>query len=125
MAFRHRFLIDECLSPKLAKIAPDFVDVTHVNFRGLCQHSDIAVMRWCIANDHIVVTDNGRDFRRLYDALDVHPGVVIFASSIGRAQQCRSFAAALPVIIARPDLINKLVDIDPAGAATIIDWPPP
>ncbi len=125
MAFRHRFLIDECLSPRLADVAVGLADITHVNCRGSTRPPDPIIAQWCVADDHILVTNNARDFRRHYAAMDLHPGVVILLPGVDRGQQCTIFAAALPAIAPLPDLINYLFEIGLDGSLTIVDWPTP
>lgn len=123
MAFRHRFLIDECLSPRLAEAAAGLAEVVHVNFRGLAGQPDGAIARWCVEHDHVLVTNNGGDFRRHYAGVGLHPGLVILLPSVERDRQCRLFRTALPAIVTRPDLVNTLVEISLEGTLTIIDWP--
>lgn len=123
MAFRHRFLIDECLSPKRVNVGPALAEITHVNFRGLAWQPDIVIAQWCVEHDHVLVTNNGRDFRRHYADMEVHPGVVVLLPSVDRDRQCSIFAAALPSIAARPDLINTLIEIRLDGSMDVIDWP--
>lgn len=124
MAFRLRFLIDECLSPKLAKIGIDIADITHVNFRGLMRQPDTVVARWCLDHDHVVVTNNARDFRKLYATFDLHPGVVVVQPTTSWARQRDILITALPVLTARPSLVNTLIEIDDDSDVTFIDWPP-
>lgn len=122
MVFRHRFLIDECLSPKLADIGAGIAEITHVNFRGLARRPDIVPARWCVERGYILVTSNGRDFRHHYAALPIHPGGVVLLPSVERYRQCHIFADALSLLSKWPDLINTLVEIDLDGSVAVVDW---
>ncbi len=126
MASPIRYLIDECLSPELAKSSfREGVEVVHVNFRGLTESSDPTIAKWCVAYDYALVTNNGKDFRPIYNRLDVHPGLIIFLKNVDLKGQGRLFRIALDEIAALPDLVNKLIEIDLDGEVTVLDWPVP
>jgi predicted nuclease of predicted toxin-antitoxin system len=78
-----RLFIDECLSPQLADRLNrsglhDAVHPLHIGRRGTPDHT---VLAWCIAEDRVIVTQNGRDFRRLLASTELHPGLIILAST--------------------------------------------
>jgi predicted nuclease of predicted toxin-antitoxin system len=71
-----RFLIDENLSPLLARhlrTAHGF-DAVHVQELGLRGASDADILAHGIADDRIIVTSNAEDFRRLAAQTPGHPG---------------------------------------------------
>ena len=124
MAYLRGWLIDECLSPRLADVALNrSVEGAHATRRGLTARPDPVVARWCVANDFALVTNNARDFRRIYSGLDLHPGLVLLLPKIVASEQIKLFALVLDKVEDEPDLINKLVEIDAAGTITISDWP--
>ena len=124
MAFLKGWLIDECLSPKLADLATERAEFAwHVNHRGLRGRLDPFIARWCVERDLVLVTNNARDFRRIYAGLELHPGLVVILPKVERPDQVRLFGIVLQRIETEPDLINKLVEIDAAGTITILDWP--
>ena len=73
-----RLLIDENLSPRLARWACDMgfpaEAAVHV---GLAGAADEDVFAHAMARDQTVVTVNVGDFMRLAAAIDVHPGVIV------------------------------------------------
>jgi predicted nuclease of predicted toxin-antitoxin system len=78
-----KLLIDECLSPDLATDMRDRGLVCeHINDvkakRNLKRLLDPAVAIYALARDLIIVTRNTSDFRRLYAAKPLHPGLVLF-----------------------------------------------
>jgi predicted nuclease of predicted toxin-antitoxin system len=84
-----RFLIDENLSPLLARhlrTAHGF-DAVHVQELGLRGASDADILARAIADDRIIVTSNAEDFRRLGARTPTHPGPAIMLDAVGRAQQ--------------------------------------
>ena len=124
MAYLKGWLIDECLSPKLADVAASrSVIGAHATRRGLTSTPDPIIARWCVANDFALVTNNARDFRRIYSGLELHPGLVLLLPEIVAAEQTRLFALVLDRVEREPDLINKVVEIDAAGTITMQDWP--
>ena len=72
-----RLLIDENLSPRLARWACELGTpaeaAVHV---GLAGAKDDAVFAHALARDQIVVTVNVGDFLRLAASMEVHPGVI-------------------------------------------------
>ncbi|MBI2377632.1 MAG: DUF5615 family PIN-like protein [Deltaproteobacteria bacterium] len=69
-----RFLIDECLSPKLAQrlVEAGYV-ATSVRDRGLLGSEDADVLRYGFGDDRITVTANADDFRELVGVSELHP----------------------------------------------------
>lgn len=126
MAFRIRFLIDECVSPKLADLSrPNLVDIVHANHRGLRTKDDQVVTRWCVANDHALITNNARDFRRIYNGLEVHPGLVILLPSIKTVFIQGLLDKAIDHALALPDIVNTLIEIDAQGMISTTELPLP
>lgn len=120
-----KFLIDECLSPDLAALArASGHHAMHVNWVNLEGLRDQIVAVYAVADDYIMVTNNGMDFRPIYRALDVHPGLVVILPSVRKADQLRLFELVLASVAGKTDLINKLVEIDIHGMIQVSDLPP-
>jgi predicted nuclease of predicted toxin-antitoxin system len=120
-----KFLIDECLSPLLANAAQaDGHEGIHVNWRSLGGKKDRAIAAYAIAEEWVIVTNNGADYRALYRAMDVHPGLVVIVPAVNRDDQLRLFRAVLARLGTERDLINKLIEIDLNATVTITDFPP-
>jgi predicted nuclease of predicted toxin-antitoxin system len=121
-----RFLVDECLSAELLgeAYARGF-EAHHVNHLGLRTASDRALMPQIVGGDFTFVTNNRRDFLRLYRFVDVHAGLLIIIPSVDISRQIVLFNAALDAIeAAGDDLIGELVEVDAAGRVTISRYPP-
>ncbi len=94
-----KFLIDECLSLKLAGLARDrgFTESAHVNQLGLRSAPDEVIVRQAVTDGYVIVTNNARDFLRLVKQENTHPGLVCI-SAPGRINldvQSRLFLYAL------------------------------
>jgi predicted nuclease of predicted toxin-antitoxin system len=119
-----RFLIDECLSGALVGVAKARgYQADYVTHLGKAGWQDWNLVRFAIANDYIIVTDNRRDFLKQYAKLDVHAGLVILLPKGTRDRQMALFQRALDVYSARnDDLVNKLIEIARDGSVHIRDW---
>jgi predicted nuclease of predicted toxin-antitoxin system len=76
-------LIDECLSPKLVAEAKlrglVAMHVAWINKEG-AEDWDLAAL--AAERDYVVVTNNRRDFLRLYAELAVHNGLIIIVPAV-------------------------------------------
>ncbi|MDB5399105.1 MAG: hypothetical protein JWQ55_1123 [Rhodopila sp.] len=89
-------LIDECLSPTLASVAQARGLVAmHVAWLNLEGVDDWDVASLAAERNYVVVTNNRRDFMRLYVELEVHNGLIIIVPAALRAEQRRLFGIAL------------------------------
>ena len=120
-----RLLIDECLSPRLARLAHERgFEATHVTHLGLQSQPDFALMMTILGDDWTLVTNNRADFLRLYQPIDVHAGLLIILPSVERAEQAQLLALALDAIAASgTDMVNQLVEVDASGRVTFSQWP--
>lgn len=123
---RDPFLIDECLSPDLVALAHSRGHAaTHVVFRGLAGTADHDLIPLIRHEGLIFVTNNARDFLKLYARENVHAGlIVIVPGGIPAEVQLRLFAAALDAVESSPDLVNRIVEVFSDGSVDIRDWPP-
>jgi predicted nuclease of predicted toxin-antitoxin system len=122
-----RFLIDECLTPQLAAEAhARGFEAHHVNWLGLTSTSDRGLWPQIVSGDFTFVTNNAKDFLRLYRSVDVHAGLLVVLPSVGTARQKQLFGAALDAIIAAgSDITGELVIVDADGTVTIRRYPDP
>ena len=120
-----RLLLDECCSPKLVAFAhARGLDATHVNFLGLRTKPDRVLRPSIAAGDFTFVTNNRKDFLKLYRHVDIHAGLLIIVPSVRRKEQERLLVLALDSIEAQGwDTINKLIEVELDGQVVISAWP--
>lgn len=77
-----KFIIDECLSPQLARrLVERGFDATSVRDRGRLADPDSAILEYCIREDRVLVTQNAEDFRKLVGSVEMHPGLIILSAN--------------------------------------------
>lgn len=107
-----KFLIDECLHTSLVSVAQDRGhDATHVNWLGLGGTADRNLVPRIIAEDFTFVTNNARDFRKLYAREELHAGLVIIVPNVVPARQRELFDAILEVIATEQALVNEVIEL--------------
>ena len=115
-----KFLIDECLSPELAKLARErgYVESNHVRWLGLA------------GDGYVLVTHNTTDFRGLYGREELHVGLVTFNTAPGLMSlglQIRLFDLALSEL-GGEEAWNQVLEITVAADRTVtienFDLPP-
>jgi len=118
-----RILVDECLSVALVAAAKARGhDATHVVWLGREGAQDWNLIQLITEQDFVFVTNNRRDFLRLYAELEVHNGLIIILPQVGRADQVRLFGLALVEAERLENTVNKLIEVDVAGRVQIRDW---
>jgi predicted nuclease of predicted toxin-antitoxin system len=121
----YKFLIDECLSPALAGLAHEAGHVaSHVNFLKLNNTRDQVIAVYAVAEDYVFVTNNGADYKPIYKALDLHPGLVVILPNRRRVEQVAMFREVMRRLEDEPDTVNKLIEVDGEGRVSIRDFPP-
>jgi len=106
------FLIDECLHTSLVEVAEERGhEATHVTYRGLSGVQDWNLMAPIQAGDFTFVTNNAKDFRRLYAQEDIHAGLVILIPNVPPTEQRELFDAALDELAVMPGLINEALEV--------------
>jgi hypothetical protein len=116
-------LIDECLSPELAAVArARGLVALHVTWLGQKGASDRTLAAWAAERGCIVVTNNRRDFLRLYQRSEVHNGLIVIVPRVRRAVQCRLFGLALDAAERQPSLVNLLIEVQADGTVEVRDW---
>jgi len=73
-----KFLIDECLSPALVRIAHGrgHGESTHTTWLGLRSRKDWSIVRRAVDAGYVLVTNNTTDFTSLVSREGVHCGLV-------------------------------------------------
>jgi predicted nuclease of predicted toxin-antitoxin system len=122
-----RLLIDECLSPGLVHIAQQSGhEAYHLAHIGRAGSEDWQIVELALARDMVLVTNNASDFRRLYAAQELHPGLVILVPNVEREMQLWLFRAALARLRVIGELINKALEVGFDGDEVSFDeyeWP--
>jgi predicted nuclease of predicted toxin-antitoxin system len=95
-----KFLIDECLSPALVRLARErgHGESTHITWLGLRSRKDWSIVRRAVDAGHVLVTSNTTDFTSLVSRESVHTGLVCLDVAPGLMSldvQRRLFALAL------------------------------
>lgn len=119
-----KFLIDECLSPELAKIAIDkeHGETSHIVWLGLGGYKDWELTPIILDGDWIFVTKNSVDFRGprdkpgtkgQYADVALHAGLICLNGPPGMDldMQIELFEQALVELDADPDLVNQVLEI--------------
>jgi predicted nuclease of predicted toxin-antitoxin system len=108
-----RFLIDECLTVELTREAERAgYEAHHVAHLGKASWKDWAIRDYAVNGDFILVTNNASDFRRLYAATDVHPGLVILVPNVVQETQVVLFREAIKRLAQSDDTVNKVLEVD-------------
>ena len=118
-----RFLIDECLSPRLVKLVVEagYPESTCIRDRGLLGKKDWELMDFIISEDFTLVTHNSEDFRGegasapggLYAEQLIHAGLICLNSphSMDIPRQQRLLEVALRELEEELDLVNQALDV--------------
>ena len=119
-----KFLIDECLSLKLANLAVDlgYVQSSHVVRLGKSGWKDWELKPFIIDGDWTFVTKNSIDFRGKaedpgakgqYANVPIHAGLVCLNGPEGmdRALQIDLFQIALSELKGDTDLVNQVLEV--------------
>jgi predicted nuclease of predicted toxin-antitoxin system len=107
-----KFLIDECLHTSLVAVAQDRGhECFHVNWLGLNGETDWDLMPRIVANDFTFVTNNARDFRKLYAREELHAGLIIIVPQVLPALQRELFIAVLQEFADAQDIVNEVIEI--------------
>lgn len=106
------FLIDECLHTSLVDVALQRGhEATHVNYRGLSGVQDWNLMAPIREGEFTFVTNNARDFRKLYAKEEIHAGLVILLPNAPPSEQRALFDAVLDELAEAPGLINEALEV--------------
>lgn len=122
-----RLLIDENLSPRLARWAAELgvhaLSVPHV---GLGGRPDAILWHYAFAHDLTIVTTNARDFIELLD-VQLHPGlIVIREAGLSRVQQWNRLEPVVRYVLATADpnfMVNRVIEVWSVGDFDIREIP--
>lgn len=119
-----KFLIDECLHTSLVGVAQARAhQADHVTWLGLGGTTDWDLMPRIVAGDFTFVTNNARDFRKLYAKEEIHAGLVIIVPQVTPARQRALFDALLEAISTEAALVNEVIEIvEDAGEAVLFRY---
>lgn len=118
-----KFLIDECLSPSLARHACDIGhEGVHINWRKLAGSKDWDLLTFIEHGNWTFVTRNSVDFRGdaddpgkkgQYTRLDYHEGLICLNGPMDfdRHTQLAYFKLALTDIQRDPDIMNQVIEV--------------
>ncbi|MGY6645017.1 MAG: DUF5615 family PIN-like protein [Salinarimonas sp.] len=123
-----KFLIDECLSKRLAAMARQagYPMSAHLSERGMLGLPDWRLLDRIIEEDWTLVTRNSDDFRPgrdssslapVYLGIELHAGLVCLNLPVGTTGKDQGiwFEALLDHLGSRADLTNQLIDVYPDG----------
>jgi predicted nuclease of predicted toxin-antitoxin system len=105
------FLIDECLHPSLVHVAElrgqQAFFVAHLGMQGW---PDKDVVERALERDFVLVTNNAVDFRRLYERVALHAGLIIVVPQVSPEKQRLLFGAVLDEVGDRW-LVNTVIEV--------------
>nr|WP_246462371.1 DUF5615 family PIN-like protein [Mesorhizobium sangaii] len=124
-------MIDECLSPDLAKLAREggYLESSHVRWLGLAGAKDHVVTRRAVDDGYVLVTHNTTDFRGLYGREELHVGLIAFNTAPGLMSldlQVRLFLLALSELDGEEawnEVLEITVDVDRTVTIERFDLP--
>lgn len=102
-----KFLIDECLHTSLVAVAQNRGhECSHVSWLGLSGETDWDLMPRIVDGNFTFVTNNARDFQKLYAREELHAGLVIIVTQVLPARQREMFEAVLDELVNVDELLN-------------------
>jgi len=98
-------------------------EAEHVLGLSLGSTPDRVIAARALQRQDVFVTNNARDFRRLYAKFRTHPGLVIVLPSVKFGEQMRLFRKIIEFIESQPNIVDQMVTMRNDGAVTIEPWP--
>ncbi|AMS45551.1 DUF5615 family PIN-like protein [Aminobacter aminovorans] len=116
-----KFLVDECLHTSLVAVAEGRGhEARHVNWLGLSGETDWDLMPRILAEDFTFVTNNARDFRKLYAQEEIHAGLLIIVPQVAPDKQRELFDALLDELGEDAAVVNEVIEIQLEDGAAVI-----
>lgn len=116
-----KFLIDECLHTSLVAVAQERGhEASHVNWLGLSGETDWDLMPRIIEGDFTFVTNNAKDFRKLYAKEPIHAGLVIVVPQVAPDSQRKLLDSLLADLAPEEFLINEIIEIEIENGAAVV-----
>ncbi len=107
-----KFLIDECRHISLVSTATDQGhEAYHVNWSGRSGKTDWDLMPKIVADGLIFVTNNARDFRKLFAREPVHAGRMIIVPQVTPSLQRELFSLVLSELDSVAALLNEAIEV--------------
>ncbi len=107
------FLIDECLHTSLVEVARSVGhQADHVVWLGLGGQADWDLMPRIISDEFTFVTNNARDFRKLYAREPIHAGLIILLPQVVPKQQRELFQLLLAELGPDNQIMNEAIEIN-------------
>lgn len=119
-----KLLIDECLHPGLVAIAKDRGIVAEFGpYMGKTGWQDHNLVPFAVENDYIIVTNNRRDFLKLYMQHGLHGGLIILVPRADRRRMDALFSIALDTLAhLNDDIVNRTIEVLADGSVHVRDW---
>ncbi|YCI06425.1 DUF5615 family PIN-like protein (plasmid) [Ensifer sp. D2-11] len=116
-----KFLIDECLHTSLVAVAQERGhDCFHVNWLGLSGQTDWDLMPRIVDEDFTFVTNNARDFRKLYAREELHAGLIIIVPQVLPGLQRELFTVILDELGTDSELVNEVIEVTIDSDAAVL-----
>lgn len=125
-----KLLLDENVSPAIARRLNDLnIDAYHARDRGLSGAPDHVLWRRALAEGRTVVTINVRDFVRLAERSEPHPGIITFPSGCTRDEQFTLITGALAFVSRETSqgrsAADRWIEVRRDGSIRVHDPPKP
>jgi hypothetical protein len=91
-----------------------------VNWLGLSGETDWDLMPRIVAEDYTFVTNNARDFRKLFAKQELHAGLIIIVPQVLPRLQRELFDLALKDLADRGEMINEVMEISIEGDEALL-----
>lgn len=110
------FLIDEDLSPELAKVAKarGYLALSVQKLVKLRGRGDGVITKYDLDKDMILVTRNMIDFEALYADRPIHPGIVFFKVEHGKLNELKYQRAMMELAI------DDIIESEPIQQALLV-----
>lgn len=116
-----KFLIDECLHTSLVAVAGEYGhECFHVNWLGLSGEADWDLMPRIVEEDFTFVTNNARDFRKLYGKEQLHAGLVIIVPQVLPKLQRQLFVLTLQELAKGEAIVNEVIEVSIDGDEAVL-----
>lgn len=120
-----RILLDECMSRTLVSVARMRGHLAdHVLYLGKSGWQDHNLVNVVLEGDYLFVTNNARDFLKLFSEVDLHPGLLLIIPQVRREKQVVLFNAALDFIETLGDTVNRLIEVYSVDDIRLSNLPP-
>ena len=119
-----RFLVDECLLKGLVKVAHAAgYEAYHVVDLGKAGAKDYQLREIIVKEEFVFVTNNAKDFKRLLEKTELHPGLVILVPNVMQAIHDELLRSALDEIAKLSSLVNKVIEVWSKDDVRIYEMP--